>query len=284
MAISALLNAYGPENWRYAFLLFPIPMIIVFTLYWKFSTAARYRKFTAHVAAVGETAPSLSDTPAIPQKGVLKDVLRNPNISVIALISMFAIVGYFGISFWLPQYLAFVAHYNFAQAAAYSVLFTITGGIGQILWGWLSDRIGRKLSLVIVFLWLGVGMYLFRYTSVSLGWLIGVQLFAGFAMNAPYTLLYAIAFDSAKPGTTGLAGSVVNAGIYAGGFGPLLIGLFIGAGGGFEQSAGYHLALVFISALMFVAALLTALFTRETAGWFKRYDRSLVSRSACNMS
>lgn len=137
---------------------------------------------------------------------------------------------------------------------------------------------------MIVFLWLGVGMYLFRYTSVSLGWLIGVQLFAGFAMNAPYTLLYAIAFDSAKPGTTGLAGSVVNAGIYAGGFGPLLIGLFIGAGGGFEQSAGYHLALVFISALMFVAALLTALFTRETAGWFKRYDRSLVSRSACNMS
>ncbi|WP_336848186.1 MFS transporter [Pseudomonas juntendi] len=284
VAISALLNAYGPENWRYAFLLFPIPIIIVFTLYWKFSTAARYRKFTAHVAAAGETAPSLSDTPATVQKGALKDVLRNPNISVVALISMFAIVGYFGISFWLPQYLAFVAHYNFAQAAAYSVLFTITGGIGQILWGWLSDRIGRKLSLVIVFLWLGVGMYLFRYTSVSLGWLIGVQLFAGFAMNAPYTLLYAIAFDSAKPGTTGLAGSVVNAGIYAGGFGPLLIGLFIGAGGGFEQAAGYHFALVFISALMFVAALLTALFTRETTGWFKRYDRSLVRRSACNMN
>ncbi|MHC8326431.1 hypothetical protein [Pseudomonas sp. LB1P83] len=57
---------------------------------------------------------------------------------------MLAIVGYFGISFWLPQYLAFVAHCNFAEAAAYSVLFTITGGIGQIVWGWISDRMGQR--------------------------------------------------------------------------------------------------------------------------------------------
>ncbi|WP_139133900.1 MFS transporter, partial [Pseudomonas sp. 21C1] len=188
-------------------------------------------------------------------EGAFRSAIRNPNISNIALVSMLAIVGYFGISFWLPQYLAFVARYNFAEAAAYSVLFTITGGIGQIAWGWISDRVGRKLCLILVFAWLAVGIYLFKFSSVSLTWLICIQLFAGFAMNAPYTLLYAIAFDSAKPGSSGIAGSIVNVGIYAGGFGPLVIGLFIGAGGGFDQAAGYNYALYFISGLMVIAAL-----------------------------
>jgi hypothetical protein len=102
-------------------------------------------------------------------------------------------------------------------------------------------------------------------------------------MNAPYTLLYAIAFDSAKQGTTGLAGSIVNVGIYAGGFGPFVIGMFIGAGGGFEQAAGYNYALYFISGLMVLAAIITIFFTRETTGWFLKYDKALVSKSSCNM-
>jgi hypothetical protein len=28
---------------------------------------------------------------------------------------------------------------------------------------------------------------------------------------------------------------------------------------------------------------LTALFTRETAGWFRRYDIALVSKKSCNI-
>lgn len=284
LAISALLNAYGPESWRLAFLIFPVPMIIVFSIYWWFSTKKRYESFVNHVKEVGETVPALHavEGNVVVPKGSLKSSISNPNISIIALISMFAIVGYFGISFWLPQYLAFVAHYNFAEAAAYSVLFTITGGIGQILWGWISDRLGRKFCLIIVFAWLAIGMYLFQFSSVSLTWLICIQLFAGFAMNAPYTLVYAIAFDSAKPGASGLAGSIVNVGIYAGGFGPFVIGMFIGAGGGFDQVAGYNYALYFISGLMIAAAILTAFFTRETTGWFLKHDRALVSKKSCN--
>ncbi|WP_342246776.1 MFS transporter [Pseudomonas sp. OTU5201] len=286
LAISALLNAYGPENWRLAFLLFPVPMIIIFSVYWWFCTKKRYESFVDHVRDVGETLPALTAAQgaAVAPEGAFRSAVRNPNISIIALVSMLAIVGYFGISFWLPQYLAFVANYNFAEAAAYSVLFTITGGIGQIVWGWISDRVGRKLCLMIVFAWLALGMYLFQFTSLSLAWLIGVQLFAGCAMNAPYTLLYAMAFDSAKPGTSGIAGSIVNVGIYAGGFGPFVIGMFIGAGGGFEQVAGYNYALYFISGLMIVAACVTAFFTRETTGWFLKHDKALVSKASCNMA
>ncbi|MDA6565782.1 MFS transporter, partial [Escherichia coli] len=84
-------------------------------------------------------------------------------------IGLFATIGYIGLSFWLPQYLAFVAQYDFAKAAAFSVVFTITGGLGMIGWGWISDRLGRKLSLIIVFLWLAVGFFLFQNASLSVG-------------------------------------------------------------------------------------------------------------------
>ncbi|WKW30709.1 hypothetical protein KIH13_17675 [Pseudomonas viridiflava] len=90
----------------------------------------RYESFVNHVRDAGETVPALSAAQGtvVAPEGAFRSAIRNPNISTIALVSMLAIVGYFGISFWLPQYLAFVAHYNFAEAAAYSVLFTITGG------------------------------------------------------------------------------------------------------------------------------------------------------------
>ncbi|SAL84355.1 major facilitator transporter [Caballeronia choica] len=284
-AISGLLSVYGPENWRIAFLFFPIPMVIVFALYWWYCSEKRYDRFHAHVTEAGETPPLSPDLEhgAGAPKGSFGVAMKNPNISIIALVSLLAIVGYFGISFWLPQYLAFVAHYNFAEAAAYSVLFTITGGVGQIVWGWISDRLGRKLCLMIVFIWLAIGMLLFKYSYMSLGTLVAIQLFAGFALNAPYTLVYAIAFDSTKPGTTGIAGAIINVGIYLGGFGPFVIGALIGAGGGFGKAGGYNDALYFIAGLMVIAFFLTAFFTRETTGWFRKHDRALVSRAVCNV-
>jgi len=281
-AVSALLAHYGSDNWRIAFLYFPIPVAIVFTLYWWFATKSRYDAVVEGVEAAGQSRPLEVEADAqIAVRPI--DAARNPNIGVIAVVAMLAIVGYFGISFWLPQYLAFVAHYDFAKVAAYSVLFTITGGLGQIFWGSISDRIGRKLALMIVLGWLAVGMVLFQFSDRSLGTLIAIQLFAGFALNAPYTLVYAIAFDSAGKGSTGVASSIINVGIYAGGFSPYFIGWLIGVGGGFESPTGYNIALYFLAGLMIVALLLTAFFTRETVGWFQSRDKALVSRASCQL-
>lgn len=286
MLVSAILSHYGSGNWRMAFLFFPIPIIIFFAAYWFYATERRYDSLISKIARAGETHPvaPLEDSyQGTPTDKPLAACLSNPNIAIITLVSVFAIIGYWGISFWLPQYLAFVAHYNFAQAAAYSVLFTITGGLGQIFWGSASDRIGRKLTLVIVFAWIAVGMWLFQFAGQSLLALVAIQLVVGFAMNAPYTLIFAIAFDSAKAGTSGLAAGLINAGLYVGGIGPYILGALISAGGGFAKVAGYNTGLYFLAFLMVLGTILTALFTRETTGWFVKYDRALVSRRSCNL-
>jgi hypothetical protein len=34
---------------------------------------------------------------------------------------------------------------------------------------------------------------------------------------------------------------------------------------------------------MVIAFFLTAFFTRETTGWFRKHDRALVSKTVCNV-
>jgi sugar phosphate permease len=285
IATSYLLSRFGPQNWRLVFLLFPVPMVFIFLFYWYFSSNKRYQSLNRKLSEYGQSSPlsHAGEGGGRAPKGSFLIAFKNPNVSVIALVSLLAIVGGFGLAFWLPQYLAFVAHYDFAQIAAYSAVFTITGGLGQIFWGWISDRLGRKFCLMLLFLWLAVATYLYKYTYLGLTELVVIQLFGGFALFSPYTLVYAIAFDSTRQGTNGVAGSIINFGIYLGGFGPYVVGVLIGLGGGFGEVLGYNYALYFLAGLMLFALVITGLFTRETTGWFRRYDRALVSRDSCNL-
>lgn len=279
LVVAAILGAYGSANWRLPFLLYPIPLIVIFAVYWRFANEKRHNAVVDRFDVSDRVTPATTEEAEkdAAEKGLLRQCLANLNISLMAVLGLFATVGYIGLSVWLPQYLAFVAKYSAAQTAAYSVLFTITGGIGMIAWGWISDRLGRKLSLVIVFLWLAVAFCMFKYVSMGVGWLIVVQLVTGLAINAPYTLVYAIAMDSSKRNATGVATSIVDVGLaLGGGAGPLLVGYMISVGGGYKNIGGYDAALYVIAGLMLLAALLAALFTRETTGWFKQRDRSVI--------
>ncbi|MGY1644183.1 MFS transporter [Geodermatophilus sp. SYSU D00703] len=287
IATGAILAAFGPENWRYVFLIIPLAMIPIWIGWWWYSTPERYRRFERDTTAAGLTKPlsgGAGEEQHHAEPGALGRSLANPNILVPALASMFGIMIYTGISFWLPQYIAFVGGFSFAQAAAYSAVFTITGGIGQIFWGVVSDYIGRKLSLIIAFTWLAIGLYLLRYSAEGVGVLIAVQLFAGLATNAIFPVLYAFGSDSAEPGAMGTANSILLFFLYVGGVSPLVIGWLIGVGGGFESASGYYYALYFLVAVSLISAIIIALFTRETVGRFKERDRALVSRERTHVS
>jgi MFS family permease len=280
IATGAILAAFGPEHWRYVFLIVPLAMIPIWIGWWWYSSRERYARFERQTEEAGLTKPLASGTGADQHRadpGMFGRSLRNPNILVPSVAAMIGIMIYVGISVWLPQYIAFVGHYSFAQAAAYSAVFTITGGIGQIFWGTASDRIGRKVSLVIAFTWLAVGLFLLRYTAESLGVLIAVQLFAGLATNAIFPVLYAFASDAAETGGIGTANSIMLFFLYVGGVSPLVIGWLIGLGGGFGDQTGYFYGLYFMLGIALLAALLIGLFTRETVGRFKGRDFALVS-------
>ncbi|OZC73673.1 MFS transporter [Rhodococcus sp. 06-462-5] len=283
---SGILATFGPENWRYVFLLIPLAMIPIWIGYWLFATKKRYAKFESDTEAAGLTKPlsgSNFEETHRAEPGALARALRNPNIIFPSLASMLGIAVYTGISFWLPQYIAFVGNYSFAEAAAYSAVFTITGGIGQILWGTVSDWLGRKFTAIIAFVWLGVGIFLLQYAGLGLAWLIVLQLFAGMATNGVFPVIYSFVSDAAEKGAIGTANSVMMTATYVGGLSPLVLGVLIGAGGGFSSATGYDWGLYFLVAACVVAVVLLALFTREPIGKFRHLDRSLVSKASCNL-
>lgn len=202
LGVAGVYSLFGSENWRVVWLTLPLLAIPIFALYWRFATQENYDRFVADTRARGLTPPlgqQSADVPAAP--GAVGRALRNPNVVIPSLSAGLANVGYMGLSFWLPLYLAFVADYPLAQVAALSVVFTITGGVGQIVWGFVSDRFGRKYTLVFLFLWLAVSFSLFRFVGSGLAALIVIQLITGVAINGVYPVLYAITSDSSEPGS-----------------------------------------------------------------------------------
>ncbi|GMA63492.1 MFS transporter [Alicyclobacillus fastidiosus] len=286
-AVSGILATFGPQNWRLVFLILPLATLPILVIYWVFSTKRRYEKVSSQFETYNLTSPlaggfdkeSTHRAPA----GALKRALKNPNVLVPAICSGLGLAVYTGLGFWLTPYLAFVAHYNFAQAAAYSVIFTITGGLGQIFWGFMSDKFGRKFVLIFCFLWLTAAMILLQFTRIDLAWLIFVQLFAGVATNGIYPVLYALSSDSAEKGSLAVGNGLNMVGQGIGGMSPLVLGPLIGLGGGFASATGYVYGLYFLSGLMFIAAILMAFFTRETIGKFKKADKALVRVESCNI-
>ncbi|NPD65245.1 MFS transporter [Lichenicola cladoniae] len=282
LAISAVLGIFGSTHWRYIFLILPFFLLPVFFFYWRFSTKDNYAGFVEDTRARGETPPLAEDeqTHRAPP-GAFWRTVRNPNVLVVSIASGFGNFSLYGLGFWLPAYLAFIVHYPLAKVAAYSVLFTITGGIGQIVWGAISDRFGRKLSLVLMFLWLTVAFSLFRFVGVGLGTMIAIQLFAGMATNGIYPVLYAMGSDSCERGTIAIANGLNIGGVILGGLGTVVVGVLIQWGGGYSSPVGFNLSLYFLAGTMALSAIMIALFTRETNGPFIHLDRALVSRESC---
>jgi MFS family permease len=177
-----------------------------------------------------------------------------------------------------------IGKYSAAETAAYTVMFAITGGMGQIIWGGLSDKVGRKLSFMCIFIWAIVGFYGMRELSlISLAWLIGAQVFVGFSTNAPYPIFYAVAYDVADRRVKGLAMGFIDLGFYLGALLLLLTGALIEWGGGMNSPTGYYWVLYMLMIIYALATLLTLLFTRETKGWFFKHDWALVSRASSNI-
>ncbi|MFO7615177.1 MAG: OFA family MFS transporter [Bacteroidales bacterium] len=75
-----------------------------------------------------------------------------------------------------------------AATLAMAVFFALFNGLGRILWGMISDRIGRKLSIIIMAASQGVFVYLFQwmagneYTLYLFAMLIGFNFGGNFAL------------------------------------------------------------------------------------------------------
>jgi MFS family permease len=283
--ISAIMVATG-NNWRICFIVIPLIAIPIWICYWIFAKPKRFKRYEERALEMGLTPTIDSKTidTKVEHKGTIKECLKNPNIVVGSFCALFGIASLTGVSVWLSPYLAFVAKYDFSKVAVFSVIFTITGGIGQIFWGTMADKFGRKRVLLIAFAWLAVGYFMMQFVGLSLGWLVGAQLFLGCCTNALFPVLYSLVSDSARKTDLATANSMT---VFFSGFGgaiaSLAIGFFINMFGGWNVKTGYMFSLYFLVALMIIAFFVVLLFAHETIGKRRGRDWALSSYKSCGI-
>ncbi len=139
---------------------------------------------------------------------------------------------------------------------AMAVFFALANGLGRILWGAVSDRIGRKRSLVIMMATQGVFVFLFQYMAgIPFLLYLGATLI-GFNYGGAFALFPTITADTFGPRHIGQNYGWVFLAYGVGGiFGPLL-------GGRLGDMGNFPLAFAICGVLCLVGALLI-LFVRQ---------------------
>ncbi|PCK92876.1 MFS transporter [Pseudomonas viridiflava] len=238
---SFVITTFGEENWRYVFF-FAFVVALPLMIFWsRYSTAERITQLYVDIAAKGMTPPD--STPSTNVKGqawkTFKATLGNRNIALTAGNTMLTQVVYMGVNIVLPAYLYNILHLSLAESAGMSVVFTLTGILGQLVWPSLSDIIGRRVTLLICGVWMAasVGAFYFANTTFII---IVVQLLFGLVANAVWPIYYAVASDSAQPSATSTANGIITTAMFiGGGIAPILMGTLISMGGGWTSLHGY---------------------------------------------
>jgi len=146
---------------------------------------------------------------------------------------------------------------DFAVIGA-AVCLPIFNGAGRIVWGQVSDKIGRRKALLSMFVFQGVMMALFFYTTSNQYAFYLVAAMIGFNFGGNFALFPAATADSFGAETVGLNYGLIFTAYGIGGIvGPIL--------GGYVQDAGMSFLYAFMPAaiLCFIAAGLAMIYTSD---------------------
>jgi MFS family permease len=165
-----------------------------------------------------------------------------------------------------------------AQAADFAVIgaavcLPIFNGAGRIAWGQASDKIGRRKALMLMFLFQGLMLIAFFYTTSNQYLFYVVAALIGFNFGGNFALFPAATADSFGSDTVGINYGYVFTSYGIGGIaGPYLAGMVQDSGLSFSY-AFYPAAL-----LCFIAVLLAILYKPEAAAFAKKGRRTAGRR------
>nr|WP_240895650.1 MFS transporter [Kineococcus siccus] len=191
--IAAILGVAG---WREAFLLIPLLGIVIVVAQAFIGTRKNQQKVYEWIDEnqLTRPLPELSTRLSGSFVAPVKEALASKNVRwAVALVFLFLWGEAGAVTFLTTQFVD--QGMGQGQAALIAGASGITGWIGQIVWGTLSDRTGRKSA--ITFLVIGWSVSLLGMIFIAgpaSAWV--VLLFWGLFRNAPFPVVYALLLDS----------------------------------------------------------------------------------------
>lgn len=186
----------GSAHWSAAFLVIPmlgIPIII--------GQAFLGRK--KHQATVYRKIEEMDLTPPLEELSTrsdgsfwapVKEALRHKNVRWAVVLCFLFLWGEAGVVTFLTTQLRGLGM-DVSDAILVSGASGLTGWIGQVVWGTLSDRLGRKFAIAFLIIgWVGSLLAMIFIHDLTTAWII--LLVWGLFRNAPFPVVYALLVDS----------------------------------------------------------------------------------------
>jgi MFS family permease len=200
-----------------------------------------------------------------------RDMLRTPQFYMLWSVFMFASIAGLMVIYCIKLFgIDALEHHGVAGAGAITgtamAWYAIFNGVGRIAWGSISDRIGRKTTIMLMAVLQGLTMLMTYHVFISFGLVYGFIVAAaliGFNYGGSFALFPAITADYFGNKNVGSNyGWMFTAYGVAGLTGPLLAGYFKDAAQGAAQPAVWMTPFIIAGAVCLLGAVVMA-FTKR---------------------
>lgn len=159
-------------------------------------------------------------------------MLKTRNVLVVSVALLVANIGFGSFAAWTPTFLFLVDGLDITQTGLAIGIWALTGGVGAIVLGWLSDRFSRRLAILASGILTAILAY-FYFTGVnSFLIVVGLSAALGFTSFAYWSLFISLAQDSVDSTAIGsVTGLVQNVSTIAEIIAPLMAATLIMAEG-----------------------------------------------------
>ncbi|WP_342649041.1 MFS transporter [Pseudomonas sp. REB1044] len=164
----SFLDSSNPESWRTLFIYAAIPAYLTLMFIWLF---------------VKESPVWLANREFMSRntnKGGLTEIFRPQYLKVTFLglsISILGMYGYWIITTFMPAYLQSILNVRIDEAPVFIIWLGIGATIGYLAYGYLAERIGRRLSFAIFFGGMAIMVPVFAYSATMIPLTDGKLLF-----------------------------------------------------------------------------------------------------------
>jgi MFS family permease len=248
-------------TWRTAFLFIPLIAIPIMVIQLVLAKKRNLERVNGWIRERGMTT-SVDENEIEGQRwknplGEIKLALSYRNVKLAVLVNFLLLFAEFGIASFLTLQLTRQAGLSLAAASVVSGASGITGWIGQVVWGTVSDHKGRKFSLGILSVGLALSaLAMIFINSATLGWII--LLGWGVFRNSPYPVLYSSVVDTVSEAASTGMGLMIGVGLG-------ISGTVVGTVSGYViQHYGFTWNYVMV-ALVYLSTLVPVALMRETA-------------------
>jgi len=244
------MNAFG---WRMAFYIISVPgFVVALGAYW----LLRDRP-ADHPRVNPEELAEIGNDEQTQRKITFSELLQYPVLWQLFVIYMLWDVTWWGFGAWLPSYLFKVRGFSMAHTGWVTAMPYAAGFIGVSVAGWISDRTGRRKTVLAVVL-VGIAVFLVL-TAIAPNVTTAVICLtaAGFFLPAVHGPFWALPMDMLPSRVMGYAAGFVNTGGQIAGIAsPIVIGALI------QWTGSYYAGFIFMAISATISALLVATLPR----------------------